>query len=113
MIIVLSTNFAQVSAVQGEDWCTLNYKLNQKKANACGKQNGINDANNATNQVQSNRIKRDLIKSINWKQIMQRTQLASVSITSNKSYVLSIQIKKTYQRNNTTMVCQLLHQSRR
>ena len=64
-------------------------KWKKKKKN--GKRNRIPHKVTAT--MQSDRIGRDLVKSMNWKQISSKTQLLSTSVTWSKSHPLSFQTK--------------------
>ena len=43
--------------------------------------------------MQSDRIGRDLVEIVNWKQINSKTQLVSIPVTWSKSYPLSFQTK--------------------
>ena len=64
-----SANLVQVSESQTKCWCKKTMKLSQKQAKSCGKQNCINTITEI-NQVQLERMEPDLLKAINWKQIM-------------------------------------------
>ena len=62
--------------------------------------------------MQSDRIGRDLVKSMNWKQIKSKTQLVPTSVTWSQITPTEFPNQKVYQKNNANRACQQLHQSR-